>query len=112
MNQSGYATVLTIVVIFGVVLGITTLAILMVRAQFRRAEQLLLTWAEQNGYQIEHKENATPMGTGPLQRSGDKRVMLQVTLRDAAGTERRALFRIGSPSMGTTSDDISVEWEN
>lgn len=99
------------VVIASMLLGLATLAIVMVRAQFRRADQLLSLWAEKHGYQVLTKEGANPPGTGPLQRSGDKRVMLRVRLRDAAGQERSALFYAGSSRDGLT-EDVSVEWDS
>jgi hypothetical protein len=100
------------VVIASMLLGLTTLAIVMVRAQFRRADQLLTVWAERHGFVVVTKEGANPPGTGPLQRSGDKRVMLRVRVRDGAGNEKTGLFRAGSATTGTLSDDVSVEWES
>lgn len=84
----------------------------MVRWQFARADERLHEWAAKQHYQVLDKERANTMGTGPMTRSGNKQVMYRVTLSDANGAKRRALLKIGSKTMGVTSDELVVEWED
>ena len=96
------------VVLFAV--GIT-FGIWMFRWQYRKAETQLQRWAERSNYQLLDKEDANPYGTGPMTRSGNKQVMYRVTLSDR-GVRRRALVKLGSPTVGMLADDVVVEWEN
>jgi hypothetical protein len=96
------------VVLFG---GFLAFAIFTIRWQYRRADQLLEKWAQEHGAKVLDKQKANPLGTGPMQRSGNKQVFYRVTMIDAAGASRVALFKLGSETSGTLSSDVSVNWE-
>ena len=82
-----------------------------VRSQYRRADELLERWAKDHGYQVAAKRKANPIGTGPMQRSGNKQVFYEVVLIDGTGKRRNARMRFGSEIVGTLSNDVRVEWD-
>jgi hypothetical protein len=96
------------VILFG---GLLAIGIYTIRWQYRRADALLEEWARAQGAKVIGKQKANPLGTGPMQRSGNKQVFYRVTLIDAAGAKKVALFKLGSATTGTLSKDVSVEWE-
>jgi hypothetical protein len=89
-----------------VVVGVYT-----VRSQYQRADDLLERWAKDHGYQVAEKRRANPIGTGPMQRSGNKQVFYDVVLVDVTGQRKSATVRLGSETIGTLSTDMRVEWK-
>ena len=95
------AAPLVIAAIFGVWL---------VRWQFRCSDQMLETWAREQGYTILKKQRAN-IGDGPMgTRQASRAVKYRVALTDQAGQTRRALVTLGSRSSGILAQEIAVEW--
>lgn len=83
----------------------------MLRWQWRRADELLETWAKNHQYRIVEKRHAN-VGDGPAgTRQSSKRVKYKITVTDAQGQRKHGLISIGSVAMGTLHDDIAVEWD-
>ena len=83
----------------------------MFRWQYNKADDLLNTWAQKEGYTVVSKEDANPPGTGPKDRyAGNKQIWYRVVLKDKNGEEKKAIVKLGSESTGTLSEDVKVEW--
>jgi hypothetical protein len=84
----------------------------LIRWQYRKAEARVAAWARASHYDLLDKVLANPIGTGPkAARASNKQILYRVTVSDAT-TIRRALIKIGSPTLGILSDDFVVEWEH
>jgi hypothetical protein len=90
---------------------IVVLAILSMVWRFRRADSLLLQWADRHGYRIINQEYRSFL-KGPFFWTSSKGQMVYyVTVKDSEGNIRRGWVRCGGWFIGMLSDHVDVSWD-
>jgi hypothetical protein len=78
---------------------------------YRRARELLQSWADQHGFQIQAVEHRW-LNRGPFFWTTSRgQVVYYVTVLDTAGRKRRGYVRCGSFWGGLFSDKVEVRWD-
>jgi len=101
--------VIMAIVIFG---GVLALGVYMYRWQYKKGQERLRAWADQQHLRLLESEVANPPGTGPMNRNAsNKQIVYRIRAADASGQVRRGTVRVGSAGTGVISDDVQVEWD-
>ena len=95
----------------GLIILVILIAILAMIFHFGCAQNVLETWARDNGYEIIDSEYRHLMKGPFFLRSGKGHAVYHVTVRDRDGNIRRGYVRCGSWLAGLLSDHVTVEWE-
>lgn len=83
----------------------------MLHWQFRRADELLETWAKDNKLRVVEKKLAN-FGDGPTgTRQSSKKVKYRITVADEQGQQKRGVISVGSKTIGALGNEVTVEWD-
>jgi hypothetical protein len=102
--MEGYLVIVVFVVF-------VVLAILSMVWRFRRADSLLVQWAERHGYRLISQEYRS-FFKGPFFWTSSKGQMVYyVSVKDSEGNLRRGWVRCGGLFLGMLSDNVEVSWD-
>jgi hypothetical protein len=91
-----------------IVLGVIAL----ITWNFRRADSILETWADRNGYRIIQKEHRF-FAMGPFfWTTSDGQMVYRVVVEDQQGYRRSGWVRCGSWWWGLFTDKAEVRWDD
>src|SRR5436309_376002 len=97
-----------ILLFVGVAVG---LAVLSMWWRFNRAESMLKSWAEQNGFRIVSSEYCW-FWQGPYWFwKGKNQMVYRVQVEDEHGQARSGYVRLGGWFFGMMSDAVDVTWD-
>ena len=90
---------------------IASIVVLMLVWYYRRAQQLLNAWADQNGYQILRSERRN-FRRGPFfWTTSNNQIVYYIEVLDQSGNRRNGWVRCGGMFLGLLSDQLDVKWE-
>lgn len=97
--------------IFGGIAALTAIAgVGLVVVLSRSGNQLLETWARQNGFRLVSRDYRI-IDTGPFYSTSGRRVY-RVTVEDRDGKRRSAFVRCGGWFWGVLTEGVEVRWDD
>jgi hypothetical protein len=92
--------------------GIPVLLIVYVIGMYRRADNLLSSWAARNGYRIIESERRKILKGPFFLTSSNNQIVYRVTVQDTYGNVHRGWVRCGSYNLGSWTDEVAVRWDD